>query len=217
MTGALTIVTPPTEEPVTQDEVIDHLRIDATDVEDTLLPIYISAVRRWIERLAGIAFISQTLEWARDFFPPTGLTYGLTRMGYPPIGSDIWESDAFGSIILPRPPLISVTSVTYVDGSGATQTLATNQYQVDTRSYPGRIAPAYGVSWPDTRWQPNAVVVRYVAGYTDAASVPEDLKQVVLLACGMLYENREELIDGSLNATGILKRLLANHRAWVTT
>lgn len=217
MTGALTVFTAPTEEPVTQDEVIDHLRIDATDVEDTLLPIYISAVRRWIERFAGIAFCQQTLEWAQDCFPVTGLTYGLTRMGYPPSQSDIWESDAFGSIILPRPPLASVTSVTYVDGSGTTQTLASNQYQVDTRRTPGRISPAYGVSWPDTRWQPNAVIVRYVAGYASAAAVPDDLKQVLLLACGMLYENREEVIEGAVNATGILKRLLANHRAWVTT
>lgn len=217
MKGALTVFTAPTEEPVTQDEVIDHLRIDATDVEDTLLPIYISAVRRWIERFAGIAFCQQTLEWAQDFFPPYGLSYGLSRMGYPPISSDMWDTDDFGSIVLPRPPLISVTSVKYVDAGGTLQTLASNQYQVDTRSVPGRLAPAYGVSWPDTRWQPNAVIVQYVAGYASAAAVPDDLKQIVLLACGMLYENREEVIEGTVNATGILKRLLANHRAWVTT
>lgn len=214
MRGALTVVTPPTQEPIGEDETIDHLRIDATDVEIALMPIYIAAVRRWVERFTGIAFCTQTLEWAQDCFPPSALSYGY---GATPAGGDPWESDMFGSILLPRPPLQSVTSVTYVDGAGVTQTLAANQYLVDTRSTPGRISPAPDVSWPATRWQPNAVIVRFIAGYTNAAAVPEDLKDALFLACGMLYENREELLEGSLNPTGILKRLLANHRTWVTT
>lgn len=214
--GALTVVNVPDEEPVTQDEVVAHLRIDATDVEDTTLPIYISAVRRWIEKSAGIAFLTQTLEWAQDEFPPGGIMYGLSRYGLPP-GGDPWDSDVFASIYLPRPPLQSVVSVKYVDGSGVTQTLSNTLYGVDTRSYPGRVYPAYNQSWPDTRYQPNAVVVQYIAGYDGVGNVPDDLRQVLLLACGMLYENREAMIEGTLNPTGILGNLLGNYRAWVTT
>jgi len=49
----------------------------------------------------------------------------------------------------------------------------------------------YSGSWPDTRDQINAVAVRYVAGYADAAAVPEGIKQWIKLQIASMYENRE--------------------------
>ena len=49
-----------------------------------------------------------------------------------------------------RPPLQSVTTVTYVDPSGTTQTLASNRYVVDVNNEPGRMAPSVGSVWPVT-------------------------------------------------------------------
>jgi len=74
--------------------------------------------------------------------------------------------DAFpDQIVLARRPVVEVVSIQYVDDEGVTQTLATDQYQVDTDDDSTRIVPAYGVSWPSTRDQLSAVTVTFIAGH----------------------------------------------------
>lgn len=71
-----------------------------------------------------------------------------------------------GAIVLPRPPLRSVTSVAYVDTAGDLQTWAASNYQVDAYAEPGTVRPVYGVSWPATKPSTdNAVTVTYKSGY----------------------------------------------------
>ena len=81
-----------------------------------------------------------------------------------------------------------MTSIQYVDDAGDTQTLSTSLYQVDTKSQPGRIIPAYGESWPTVRSDTlNAVTVNFVAGYgDDPEDVPAGLRHAVKLICGAL-------------------------------
>jgi hypothetical protein len=83
-------------------------------------------------------------------------------------GLDRW------SLELPKSPLLSVTSVQYVDGSGALQTLDPSQYLVDTATKPGRVTPAFGLAWPVARRQMDAVRVTFVAGHpvTNLLSAP---------------------------------------------
>lgn len=95
------------------------------------------------------------------------------------------------------PPLQSVTSITYYDTDGVEQTLAADQYTVDAISEPARIEPAYGVTWPGTREQMNAVKVRFVAGYGDAADVPACVRNWMLMRIKTLWENRDQLIVGA--------------------
>jgi 3-deoxy-7-phosphoheptulonate synthase len=72
----------------------------------------------------------------------------------------------------------SVVSINYVDSDGATQTLAAANYTVFTPTDgPGVIELAYNESWPSTRAVPNAVTVRFIAGYANAASVPAAVKE----------------------------------------
>lgn len=97
-------------------------------------------------------------------------------------------------ISVPKPTLQSVTSITYVDTDGATQTLPPSAYLVDSKSEPGRITPAYGLVWPTTRWQTGAVTIRFVAGYADSASVPACIKQWMLVRLGTLWLNRAEIV-----------------------
>lgn len=114
--------------------------------------------------------------------------------------------DAFPCVIeVPRPPLIAVTSVSYVDTDGVTQVLATSEYQISAPSGPrcrrARIRPAYGKSWPSTRAQMDAVTVRFTAGYgTNGVDVPALLRQGILLDIGSLYEHRESVIVGQSGA-----------------
>ena len=107
-------------------------------------------------------------------------------------------------IELPKPPLQSVTSVTYVDTAGVTQTLVEDEdYTVETFSGPrgsrGRINLAYGTYWPTTRDQAAAVTVTFVAGYGNTgAALPGLLVQGLLLDIGTLMAHREDVETGTI-------------------
>lgn len=180
-----------TVEPVTLTEVKDDRRIVDT-ASDTKLTTLITVARRNCEDLLLRTLLQTTWELTLDEFPE--------------------------AIPLRMPRVIDVTSVQYVDPDGDTQTLSAASYQVDDRSEPGWIVPAYGYSWPTTREQPNALTVTYRCGYgTTAAAVPPPIKQWILLRVGDMYENRESEITG-LRMThavrGFVDDLIAAYRVW---
>jgi uncharacterized phiE125 gp8 family phage protein len=194
--GNRVLVTAPAEEPVSVAELVEHLNISADDVSDTNLTQYLSAVRRHIEEIAGVAFLTQTWELSQDLFPI------------------VTDENPFSAIELPGAPLQSVTSVKYQDLTNTQQTASTSIYTVDTRSQPGRVCLGWDQTWPDALWVPNSIVIRYVCGYASIPAIPEDLRQTVLLAAGALNEYREEVIDGTVSNVGLLQRLLASYRVW---
>jgi len=165
-----TLTTAATEEPVTLDEAKAHLRIDHDDEDDHIAAL-ITAARQWAEMYTRRQFISATYTLYLDWFP--------------------------GEIVVPRPPLISVTSISYLDTAGASQTLATSVYAVDAVALPGRIRLKFNESWPGTRTIENAVTVVYIAGYGAATAVPETAKAALKLLVAHLYENREPYIVGT--------------------
>jgi len=137
----------------------------------------ITDARRAAEGILDRALITQTWELTLDRFP-------------------FYSADNTRSeILLPRPPLQSVTSITYTDIDGATQTLASANYKVDTIGEPGRVVPAYGLSWPSTRNEINAVTVRYVCGYGAAATVPADIVRWMKTFMTTAHETRGTTSD----------------------
>lgn len=108
--------------------------------------------------------------------------------------------DRFDGDYLTLPPLQSVTSITYTDADGASTVWASDQYRVDSARKPARISPAYGVSWPSTRDQTGAVVVRFVAGYGAASAVPEDIKTWMLMRIKHRYDHRAPAVPGGASA-----------------
>lgn len=168
---ALTLVTAPTSDPVSLAEVKEHLRITSTD-EDALITSLVGSAKESGETITGRALITQTWDLSLDSFPQV--------------------------IDIPKPPLQSVTSITYIDTDGATQTLASTEYTVDTKTEPGRIVPAYGKSWPSTRDIVNAVTVRFVAGYGNATAVPKSLKQAMLMHIEHMFGNRGTVAIGNI-------------------
>jgi len=158
------VTTAPASEPITTAEAKSQLRIDSSD-EDTLVDNYITVARQTLETLMRRAFVTQTITLKYDSFP--------------------------SRIRLPRPPSTSVTSITYVDTDGATQTWDSANYVLDSQVEPASIQPAYDVDYPNTRTQPNAVTVTYVAGYGSASDVPESIRLAIRLLVGSYYENRE--------------------------
>jgi uncharacterized phiE125 gp8 family phage protein len=109
----------------------------------------------------------------------------------------------------------SVTSVSYEDSAGATQTFSTGSYQVITSSEPGYIVPEPGETWPVTETEREAAVtVTFVAGYgDDSTDIPEALIHANKLLVEQLYENRGPVIVGT-SATEIpwsIRNLLSNY------
>lgn len=136
----LTAVAGPLAEPISLAEAKAHLR-ETTAANDSLITALIAAAREYAETFTGRALVTRTLDLRLDDWPATG------------------------SIWLPRAPLRSVSSITYVDTAGDTQTWSSSLYTVDLYSQPGRIEPAYGETWPSVRDQMNAVKVRFICGY----------------------------------------------------
>lgn len=174
---ALVQITAPTVEPVSLAQAKKHLRVTDDD-EDALIETAIRASRRNAERFLGRALVTQTWELVIDEFP-----------------------DA--EIKIPLPPLQSVLSIKYDDGSGVEQTLDTADYDVDAASEPGWVVPAS--SWPSTIDAINAVRIRFVCGYPPdttnspgdlVGNIPDDICHAILLNLGSLYAHRETVVIG---------------------
>lgn len=176
----------PAAEPMTTAVAKDFLRQDdATD--DTLIDTMIEAAREWCESYTRRAFINQTWTQIIDWqFPNT--------------------------IILPHAPLSSVTSITYIDTAGTSQTLATSEYTVDTQREPGRVYEAWTKTWPTTRFLRQAVTVTYVAGYgTASTAIPAPIIKAVQQLVLHMYDTREPIVMGTISKEleMALKTLLA--------
>ena len=164
---ALSLTTAPTVEPLSTQNVKDELEIDHTASDDRIDTFLLPSARQLAETLTHRAFLEQT--------------YILRLAGFPA-----------GPIILPRPPLTSVSSVQYVDTAGDTQTWAASKYAVETpsgeRALHGTIQPGYNEVYPSTRQVPDAVIVTFKAGYgTTAGTVPVAVRQGVALLVKWLY------------------------------
>lgn len=183
----LRVVTPPAYKPVTVAQAKEWCRIDSdiTD-QDAVLALLIAAMTDYAEHLTGRAFIQRGLQ--------------LIEQGWPRVVVDGICYDGFE---LPRAPLASVESITYIDTDGAQQTLSTDLYDVHTDREPGVIVRGYQDTWPTVRLRPDAVKVNYTAGYAygsptgeaDQQSVlPANLKLWMHARLSTLYENREQII-----------------------
>lgn len=158
--------------------------------EDSLLAGLIQAAREYAEGYQNRALCTQTWELVLDDWP---------RGDY---------------VDIPLPPLQSITSIKYKDSDGTETTWDDANYVVDTDSFVGRIALAYGSSWPSATLYPvSGIRIRFVAGYGLAVSVPQMVKNAILLLAAHLYENREAGTDKALEEIPFgVKALLSMNR-----
>ena len=195
----------PTTEPVSLAEAKLHLRLETafTD-DDAKVTQLITIARKAAEEYTRRSLITQQWRLVLDQFPAPGMNIGSANWYGPQYGISPGpmttlrpEGTTGFEIFLDHGPIQSVESVTYTDPDGATQTLQSSQYKLDTITEPSRIVPAYGTTWPGIRNEINAVSVSYTAGYGDASTVPDEIKGWMLLRIGAMYENREEIVVGS--------------------
>lgn len=155
----------PAELPVTLAEVKVHLDELASDRDERITLLLKAATDRldgW-SGVLGRALVDQT--WRQDF-------------------------DGFAPMLRLPMPAEAVVSVTYVDLSGATQTIDPANYVLKRDALGSFVGRAYDYQWPDARAQVGAVSVTFDAGW-DADDVPYPLRAAICLLVRHLYDNPE--------------------------
>lgn len=162
-------------EPVSLDTARLHLRLDTegsppTHPDDALVEALITVAREAVENFTEQTLAVNDFQLKLDFFKYLEIDLGTY-------------------------PVNSITSISYIDTDGATVTMPSTDYVLDTFSKPSQIVLAFDKTWPAVRNQPNAVTVTFEAGYTGNTSpvsneLPNSLKQAMLLTITDLYENR---------------------------
>ena len=101
--------------------------------------------------------------------------------------------DRFPTVIEPCAVTFqSLTSISYVDGDGNSQSFTDTQVDGGYKFTKTRIKPAYGYSWPSTRDQYKAVTVVYQAGYGDDWNdVPSNVRLAILYLVSHYFTNRQ--------------------------
>jgi len=177
----LKVTSAPTEHPVLIGEVMAFIRETEQAKQAEVLEAMFAAVDQ-LDGPNGIlnrCLVTQTLQYTMDCFPADGW----------------WEYSRFVSAFdLPLSPLQSVTSITYLDENGDSQTLDSLKYRVlnaGAEMKRGRVELAYGESWPSTRPIEQAVTVTYVAGFGARNAVPWKYRHLIMVLVKSLYDNRE--------------------------
>lgn len=187
------VITPPASEPVAVADVKTFARIDDTldaasnAASDALLSSLIVSAREEAEQITRRSLLLQTLELTLGRFPRWGR-----------------------GVELPRPPFVSITSVTYFDAAGSSVVMDAAGYSLldASESIPASIYPVGGGFWPDTCRRPDAVRIRYSAGWPSSSAVPENIKTWIKYRTATMYANREGVVVGNVSVAEIPGRFL---------
>tara|TARA_R110000824_G_scaffold129388_6_gene290634 strand:- start:483 stop:1076 length:594 start_codon:yes stop_codon:yes gene_type:complete len=180
----------PTTEAVTVEQARLHLDLD-DNFYDQQLSTLISVATQRVQQDSRRSLITQTRVMSMDAFPSNGI------------------------IELPTVPVQSVSSITYVDGNDATQTLSSSLYLVDSNNTPSRVVLNDGESWPNNRGHYDDVKVTYVAGYGDTVGdVDEVAKYAMLMLVSHLFNSPSVTSYGTMNIVPIGYERLIESLKW---
>lgn len=175
-------------EPLTVAEAARHLGVTSDDPGYSDLSSVIKAARMTVEQYLNASIVVQERVLVRDAFPS----------------------------YLPNGPVLSITSVTYVDNDGVTQTLASSAYRLTSYDMADYIEPAYNESWPSVRNVRGAVTVTYQAGMMSGSPLilsNEDIRAGIKLVLGDLWNLREtQVIGPAVSVSKTVDNLLYPHR-----
>jgi uncharacterized phiE125 gp8 family phage protein len=148
---SLSLITPPVYEPLTISDVCGQIRVDPEYLADqtSVVEGFISAIRGKAEDVTRRALLPQQWSMVLDKFP----------WGRKPLE-------------IPKPPLISLDSITYLDTTDTLQTLDPSAYRVipDMGNEPARVIPIIYTYWPETAQDIATVTINFTCGYTPAYS-----------------------------------------------
>jgi hypothetical protein len=220
MAGLITLVEP-TAEPITLVQAKNFLRVQITD-DDDLISGLITAAREMVEHFCNRSFVPKTYCMVLDCFPyytdsvMSQLAYPPSYYALPMYSTTLWNYSQM--IKLWMPPVAEVLGIDYTASDGTNKTLEQDtNFLLDSVSEPARVFPLPGQMWPSCLYCPNAVRIRYRAGYGDLTDVDispiageisvgaagQPIPKRALTAMYQLmnnwYENREAAAPGSMN------------------
>lgn len=174
-------------QPFTTAQMKQHLRVTSSTTEDDAeIDRLTLAAREQVESYTGRSMMKQQVTLKLSRFP-----HGIHERIY-----------------LPRPPLRSVSSITYIENtSGTTSTWASSDYEVHTTPQPGFVSLGRNDEWPSDieTTVADPVTVTYLAGFATSTGqdvgphgVYQRMRQALALTVGNWYENREAVITGTI-------------------
>jgi uncharacterized phiE125 gp8 family phage protein len=178
-------------EPLTTADAKLQIREVSSDY-DALIASYVKAARAHVEAVTCTKLYTQTVSMKADSWDD------LQR--------------------LPIAPMQSITSVSYVDADGATQTLATSVYESRLDGLNPHIVLKFNQVWPTIQLGSRITVVG-VAGYGVANTQPENVMQAIRLLVADFWAHRESAMIGetasSIPVVATVDALLSNHRMFL--
>ncbi|MFW2541528.1 head-tail connector protein [Primorskyibacter sp. 2E107] len=120
-------------------------------------------------------------------------TDGFGGLGFP-IVSQAWSAKGSGFtdqvLRLPFPRVSAITEIRYTDPDGAAQVVPSSDYLLTRDGRGAVVVLLSGKSWPSVIDRPDAVDLRFVAGFADVASVPDDIVEAAKQLIGFYFEHR---------------------------
>jgi uncharacterized phiE125 gp8 family phage protein len=195
----LNLITAPTIEPVLLNDLKLHLRMDPDDLdEDEFLEGLVTAARGYVEDVTRRKLLTQTWDYYLNGWPRAN----FIKLPFGNLQNEVATA-----------PIVS-----WKDSDGTATTLtATTDYLVETNGEGlGRIVLPYAVTWPSgTLYPSNPITIRFVCGWTAAASIPFKITAAIKLIAADLYEQRGEPVVGqTVVENKVAERLLASARIW---
>lgn len=186
-------ITGPVGFPVTLEDAKAHLNVDH-GADDPLITSLIGAATEHLESLLGRKLLTQRWELRLARFPR-------------------------GAIEVPLPPCREIIGITYLDRDEDEQTLDLSSVRVSgLGTMEGALVEARLSSpWPATATHPEAVRLRFDAGFGGAADVPTPLKTAILQHVASLYQTREAAYVGPANIEAVPQGyldIIAPFQAW---
>lgn len=182
-----TVSVAPAVEPITTTEAKNWLKVSSS-ADDDIIDMLIASERQLLEDRLNLKLISQTIVQKIDKFPPSS-----------------------NPIYLEANPVSSVTSIFYKDAAGSTTEWTNTNWTLDYTSERARIYLNEGGSYPTPIAEPESVIITYVAGYANAASVPSKYKKLLYHLIAFAYDNRQNPIQSRIT---YLDKLISNQRLY---
>lgn len=187
---SVTVTTGPVTRAVTMAEAVQQLRLDDIDEQNSYVELLIDGVIGDIEATYDLALITQTITEKFPRFP-----------------------SGAGALILRKAPLLAITSISYIDSDGATQTWSSSEYTSGTYNGRGFVVSKVDYEYPtDLVIRPDAVTVVYTAGFgATPDTVPRPIKIGALLMIADLHANPTNPVR---NLPQLSERFLQRYYPW---
>lgn len=175
------VITPRTDYPLTLDGVKDFLQETEND-NDALINLLIGSATDWVEQRTSRCLMTTDFEQRLQCWPRSNIV------------KIRWN------------PVQTVASVKYVDANEVEQTINSTNYATWTRDHVLQISFNDDYQWPTTAEVPDAFKIRYTSGYNPAYTIPDPIKEAMLLRIRRAYDKRmDDVQTGKMASDHLLE------------